>query len=107
MARPRRWLGKVAQHFARRAFHHGGRQSAAAVIIPKGIAYFATGLIAAKPEKPCDGGVFRAFYLLLKKKQKRPALALLTGFCLDSVRTTACQTRGKVAPPSPMPRPLL
>ena len=30
---------------------------------------FAPGLIAAKPEKPCDGGVFGAFYLLLKKEQ--------------------------------------
>ena len=38
---------------------------------------FAPGLIAAKPEKPCDGAVFGAFYLLLKKERKRadtPAL---------------------------------
>ena len=27
--------------------------------------YFAPALIAAKPVKPCDGAVFRAFYLLL------------------------------------------
>ena len=29
------------------------------------IADFAIALIAPKPVKPCDGGVFRAFYLLL------------------------------------------
>ena len=29
---------------------------------------FATGLIAAKPLKPCDGGVFGALNLLLKKE---------------------------------------
>ena len=32
---------------------------------------FAPGLIAAKPGKPCDGGVFRAFCPLLKKEWKR------------------------------------
>ena len=31
----------------------------------KTIACFATVLIAAKPAKPCDGGVFGAFNLLL------------------------------------------
>ena len=46
---------------------------------PRSQAYadFATGLIAAKPEKPCDRAVFGAFYLLLKKERKRadtPAL---------------------------------
>ena len=38
---------------------------------------FATGLIAAKPEKPCDRAVFGAFYSLLKKERKQadtPAL---------------------------------
>ena len=30
--------------------------------------FFATALIAAKPVKPCDGGVFEAFYLLSKKE---------------------------------------
>ena len=30
---------------------------------------FAPALIAAKPEKPCDGGVFGAFYLLLKSER--------------------------------------
>ena len=34
---------------------------------------FATGLIAAKPVKPCDGGVFGAFYLLLKKERNTHA----------------------------------
>ena len=33
---------------------------------------FATGLIAAKPVKPCDGAVFGAFYLLLKKERNTP-----------------------------------
>ena len=36
------------------------------------IAAFAPGLIAAKPQKPCDRGVFRAFYLLLKKESNTP-----------------------------------
>ena len=31
---------------------------------------FAIALIAAKPVKPCDGGVFWAFDLLLKKERK-------------------------------------
>ena len=35
---------------------------------PQG-AFPAPGLIAAKPGKPCDGGVFGAFYLLLKKER--------------------------------------
>ena len=38
---------------------------------------FAPGLIAAKPEKPCDGGVFRAFYLLLKKERNAASRALV------------------------------
>ena len=36
----------------------------------RGIAGFAMDLIAAKPVKPCDGGVFGGFDLLLKKEQK-------------------------------------
>ena len=32
---------------------------------PQSFTRFATGLIAAKPGKPCDGAVFGAFYLLL------------------------------------------
>ena len=40
----------------------------AALHAPESRAHFATGLIAAKPEKPCDGGVFGAFYLLSKKE---------------------------------------
>ena len=67
MARPRRWLGKGAQHFARRAFHHGGSQSAAAA--RRKPAHFATTSIAPKPEKPCDGGVFRALNSLPKREQ--------------------------------------
>ena len=35
----------------------------------KAIAGFALDLIAAKPVKPCDGGVFGAFYLLSKAGQ--------------------------------------
>ena len=49
----------------------------AAARTPQAYADFATGLIAAKPEKPCDGGVFGAFYSLLKKERKQadtPAL---------------------------------
>ena len=40
----------------------------------KNAANFAMGLIAAKPEKPCDRGVFGALNLLSKKKrnQQRP-----------------------------------
>ena len=34
----------------------------------KTIVHFATSLIAAKPVKPCDGGVFGALNLLLKKE---------------------------------------
>ena len=34
---------------------------------------FATDLIAAKPVKPCDRAVFRAFYLLLKKERNMPS----------------------------------
>ena len=34
----------------------------------KSIAYSATGLIAAKPLKPCDGGVFRGAKFALKKR---------------------------------------
>ena len=37
---------------------------------PKAIADFAIDLIAAKPVKPCDGGVFGAFYLLSKREWK-------------------------------------
>ena len=35
---------------------------------------FAMGLIAAKPVKPCDGGVFGPLNLLLKKERKAPGL---------------------------------
>ena len=38
---------------------------------PETIACFATALIATKPAKPCDGGVFGAFYLLLFLKRNR------------------------------------
>ena len=34
--------------------------------------FFATALIAAKPVKPCDGGVFGALNLLLKKERNTP-----------------------------------
>ena len=45
------------------------RPAFAAAHDPKAFADFATGLIAAKPEKPCDGAVFGAFYSLLKKER--------------------------------------
>ena len=35
---------------------------------------FAMGLIAAKPVKPCDGGVFGPLNLLLKKERRAPGL---------------------------------
>ena len=35
---------------------------------PKSIAYSATALIAAKPLKPCDGGVFGGLNLLSKRE---------------------------------------
>ena len=46
------------------------RQQPGAAPSPAGIVRFATDSIAAKPVKPCDGGVFRAFYLLLKKQRR-------------------------------------
>ena len=39
--------------------------------------FIAPGLIAAKPEKPCDGGVFGAFYSLLKKERNAASRALV------------------------------
>ena len=44
-------------------------QSGFAAARPEIIASFATGLIAAKPVKPCDGGVFGALDLLSKPEQ--------------------------------------
>ena len=38
---------------------------------------FAPGLIAAKPEKPCDGGVFGVFHLLLKKERNAASRTLV------------------------------
>ena len=52
----------------------------AAAPAPKTIANFATGLIAAKPVKPCDRGVFGALDLLLFLKRNgrwRPVTARL------------------------------
>ena len=40
---------------------------------PKSIVFFATSLIAAKPLKPCDGGLFGVFYLLLLLQQSQSA----------------------------------
>ena len=52
--------------------------------------FFAMGLIAAKPVKPCDGGVFRAFYLLLKKERHtHRKKAPLPNGCLESCRRMA------------------
>ena len=39
---------------------------------PENITGFAPALIAAKPVKPCDGAVFWALNLLLKKERKAP-----------------------------------
>ena len=68
------------------------RRKAASHAGHKGL--FAPCLIAAKPGKPCDGGVFRAFYLLLKKercacnpkapKSRKPAPA--TALALENQR---------------------
>ena len=49
------------------------RPAFAAAHTSQAFADFATGLIAAKPEKPCDGAVFGAFYLLLKRERNTPA----------------------------------
>ena len=49
------------------------RPAFAAAHTSQAFADFATGLIAAKPEKPCDRGVSGAFYLLLKREQNTPA----------------------------------
>ena len=48
---------------------------------PKSSASFAPFLIAAKPEKPCDGGVFRPLNLLSKKEWNTP----VSGSCLTHV----------------------
>ena len=40
--------------------------------MPGNTVYFAIALIAAKPVKPCDGGVFGGLNLLLKKEQHAP-----------------------------------
>ena len=44
----------------------------AAARTPETSAFFAIGLIAAKPVKPCDGGVFGALDLLSKKEWNAP-----------------------------------
>ena len=52
--------------------------SQSAAVASRKPTHFATTSIAAKPVKPCDRGVFGAFYLLLKKEQT----ALCQGRCL-------------------------
>ena len=54
---------------------------------------FAMGLIAAKPVKPCDGGVFRPFYLLLKQERKQ---AVERGVYAHSRRASLWKKRGRV-----------
>ena len=65
--------GKGAQHFARRALHHGGPAAgfaaAARPFARRKPSFSATTSIATKPVKPCDGGVFGALNLLLKREQ--------------------------------------
>ena len=45
----------------------------AAARLPQAFAHSAMGLIAAKPVKPCDGGVFWGLNLLLKTEREAPA----------------------------------
>ena len=74
--------------------------------------FFATGLIAAKPEKPCDGGVFGVFYLLLKKERNEAGRAADGIFCTQTGRiawrpiSPACRNQGPAQSPA-MPRLLL
>ena len=49
-----------------------------------GTAGFAIDLVAARPVKPCDGGVFGAFYLLLKTEHSG-AWRVRLAFCGPSV----------------------
>ena len=61
---------------------------------PTVCAGFATGLIAAKPVKPCDGGVFGAFYLLLKKERLATGAAgAAAKSFLQAARWRPCETR--------------
>ena len=61
---------------------------------PAVCAGFATGLIAAKPQKPCDGGVFGAFYLLLKKERLATGAAgAAAKSFLQAARWRPCETR--------------
>ena len=70
-------------------------------------------LIAAKPVKSCDGGVFGAFYLLLKKEQNasnRACLAALWPLARKSGASLAGSTIQRPKPPrqsqpSPCPTP--
>ena len=70
MSRCKRFARQPAGHLARlRSAAHA--RSRPCRLHPKTIADFAPALIAAKPVKPCDGGVFGAFYLLLLLQQNR------------------------------------
>ena len=52
---------------------------------PQNIARFATGLIAPKPEKPCDGAIFRALNsLLFLQRSQGAAGRLLSGHPLEN-----------------------
>ena len=65
---------------------------------PTVCAGFATGLIAAKPVKPCDGGVFGAFYLLLKKERLATGAAgAAAKSFLQAARWRPCETAGQRA----------
>ena len=63
------------RRFSKRGRKAGRAPVSAALHAPESSAAFATGLIAAKPEKPCDRGVFGAFYLLLFLQQSRRSCA--------------------------------
>ena len=89
-----RWLRRGCRKTARRITRHFGTlwgasfRAFAALLPPPFAPFSAPGSIAAKPQKPCDGGVFRAFYLLLKKERSAPALP----------RLRACRTFSRPRP---------
>ena len=53
-----------------RSLKRCGRQQNTRLLADRKALFLAPALIAAKPVKPCDGGVFGAVFLLLKKEHK-------------------------------------
>ena len=97
-----RWLRRGCRKTARRITRRFGTLWGASFrAFPAPLPHFfrpllrlfsAPGSIAAKPQKPCDGGVFRALNLLLKKERIAPAL----------LRLRACRTFSRPRPGSGM-----